>query len=64
MKKPYYPQIRINGKKDRVHRHVMEEKLGRPLEPNERVYHIDGDHLNNDPDNLIVIGFKCKADLH
>lgn len=53
-----YPQIRVNGKKDRIHRHIMEEKLGRPLQPSERVYHKDGDHLNNDEDNLVLIEFK------
>lgn len=58
-----YPQKTINGRKDRVHRHVIEEFLGRPLKPSERVYHIDGDHLNNDPENLIVIKFK-QSDIH
>lgn len=56
--KKTYPHKTLNGKKDRVHRHVMEEKLGRALTPSERVYHKDGDHLNNDPDNLIVIEFN------
>lgn len=34
------------------HRLVMEEKLGRLLEPGEVVHHIDGDKSNNHPDNL------------
>lgn len=34
---------------------LMEEKLGRPLEPNEDVHHIDGNPLNNDLENLEVI---------
>lgn len=33
---------------------LMEEKLGRPLEPYEDVHHIDGDCENNDPDNLKI----------
>lgn len=36
----------------REHRLVMENKLGRYLNPLEVVHHIDGDKLNNHPDNL------------
>lgn len=31
---------------------VIERKLGRLLDPKERVHHIDGDRTNNSPDNL------------
>lgn len=37
------------------HRVVMEETIGRPLEPWEIVHHIDGDKLNNTPDNLSLL---------
>lgn len=37
------------------HRRVMEEKLGRPLLPNEKVKRRDNNKLNNDPDNLYVV---------
>lgn len=44
-KKLYYP----------LHRLVMEWKLGRRLERSEVVHHIDGDPLNNHPDNLELL---------
>ena len=34
---------------------LMEESLGRPLEPYEDVHHIDGDKTNNSIDNLEVV---------
>lgn len=37
-----------------VHRIVAEQKLGRSLAPGEVVHHLDGNILNNDPDNLVV----------
>lgn len=37
------------------HRYIMEQRLGRKLRTNEHVHHSDGDGLNNDPDNLLVM---------
>lgn len=38
----------------RLHLIVMEEKIGRPVERHESVHHIDGNKLNNHPDNLML----------
>jgi hypothetical protein len=53
-----YTYRTINGRKLPIHKHVMEEKLGRRLLPEEHVYHLDGDPKNNDIDNLIIIKKK------
>jgi hypothetical protein len=38
------------------HRLVMERKIGRYLEPHERVHHLDGIKTNNAEDNLVLFG--------
>ena len=38
-----------------VHRVRAEILIGRPLAPDEVVHHIDGDKLNNSPENLLVM---------
>lgn len=59
MKKKYnYKRKRINGVNTYIHRHVLEQKLGRKLAPNEVSHHIDEIPFNNDPDNL-----ECKTRL-
>jgi len=50
-----YKIIHVNGKQFSEHRHVMEQKLGRPLKPNELVHHKDGNRSNNEEENLQVI---------
>lgn len=45
-------------------RMLMEEKLGRPLEPNEDVHHIDGNALNNDLENLTIIPHDEHQKMH
>jgi len=58
MSKNLYEHKTIKGIKKTVHRHVMEEHLGRPLEHNEHVYHINGNSKDNRIENLIVITKK------
>ena len=56
-----YTYKTLNGKKNRLHRHIMEAHVGRKLESHEHVYHIDGDPNNNDIANLILITKKYKS---
>jgi len=37
------------------HRWIMSKKIGRPLTKDEIVHHIDGNHKNNNPKNLIIM---------
>ncbi len=49
-----YRRINIDGKRVLLHRYTAEQKIGRKLNPDEQVHHIDLDKLNNAPDNLYV----------
>jgi len=48
------PQKTINGKVDRLYRHIAEKALGHPLPPKAEIHHVDGDPLNNEPSNLVI----------
>jgi hypothetical protein len=46
------------------HRYVMENHLGRELSEDEIIHHIDGDKLNNDISNLMIMTRSSHALLH
>lgn len=47
-----------------LHRVVVENKLGRILTPLEHVHHIDGNKLNNEPENLIALTRSEHTKIH
>jgi hypothetical protein len=59
-----YKAIKLNGKYRLEHRLIMEEHLGRKLEPGEQVHHVDGDKLNNSIENLDIIDIVDHGRMH
>lgn len=60
-----YWHVKVGGRRRWVleHRLVMETILGRPLLKREHVHHRDGNGLNNDPNNLVVLSPSQHAAL-
>jgi len=59
----------ISGRNPKVegvlnHRRLAVLKIGRQLLPDEDVHHVDGNHLNNRPENIVVLKAGEHASFH
>lgn len=59
-----HTRTRRDGKKVRAHRWIMEQHLGRKLQPGEQVHHINKNPLDNRVENLTVLPTKVHMQLH
>lgn len=59
-----YKTIKRDGKTKLLHRHVAEQKLGRPLRADEHVHHDNEERWDNRPDNLEVLPAVEHQRLH
>lgn len=59
-----YRILRIDGKRIREHRYVMEQHLGRKLRKSENIHHINGNILDNRIENLMILSPEEHSRLH
>lgn len=60
----YRAYVKSKKKVYMLSRLIMSKKLGRSLKSDEEVHHIDGDPLNDNPDNLVVLSRQDHILLH
>ncbi|WP_416705488.1 helix-turn-helix domain-containing protein [Acinetobacter sp. 197] len=60
----YYRVVKRNGQSLKEHRLIVENLVGRKLLPHEHVHHINGDKLDNRPENLSVLHSSDHMSLH
>lgn len=60
----HYKTCKVNGKTKLLHRHVAEQKLGRPLTADEQVHHENEQRWDNAPTNLEVLPASEHQALH
>jgi len=58
-----YKELMVDGHKIREHRHVMQTILKRKLSTKEHVHHINGNGLDNRPENLLVLSHSEHSKL-
>lgn len=63
-KKRIYKMLLIDGKTISEHRYVMEQHIGRKLQKNEVVHHINHDHRDNRIENLMIMDPTSHAKYH
>jgi hypothetical protein len=59
-----YRKMRANGKQINICRYILEQKLGRPIKPGELVHHINGNKLDDRPENLELVTPKSHSTIH
>lgn len=62
--KSKYKAIKVNGVKIDEHRYIMEQSIGRKLNRNEVVHHINGDARDNCLKNLELMSRSNHTTLH
>lgn len=53
-----------DGSGEREHRFIMEQTIGRKLNRDEIVHHLDGNRSNNDISNLVIMSRKEHSRIH